>query len=108
MNIDGANKRVEIGSTGTSFFNHQSRRAIERLGARLDGILRTISATRTARRATPAFTRSSRLPPAGSVNSLFDQAVAGEGLEAQLPGVLRDRLAQARRQWLAEKPDVEF
>jgi len=74
MNIDAANKRVEIGSTWyakrvqrsalnsecklqlmthafetleciaveyrTSFFNHQSRRAIERLGAKLDGILR--------------------------------------------------------------------
>jgi len=74
MNIDAANRRVEIGSTWyrkrvqrsdvnthckllllthafetldciavelrTHFFNHQSRRAIERLGARLDGILR--------------------------------------------------------------------
>ena len=74
MNIDAANKRVEIGSTWyaksvqrtglnthckllllghafekldciavefrTHFFNHQSRRAIERLGAKLDGILR--------------------------------------------------------------------
>jgi RimJ/RimL family protein N-acetyltransferase len=74
MNIDAANRRVEIGSTWyakrvqrtrlnteckqlllthafetlkciavefrTSFFNHQSRRAIERLGAKLDGILR--------------------------------------------------------------------
>lgn len=74
MNIDAANKRVEIGSTWyaarvqrsalntecklmlmtqafetlactvveyrTSFFNHASRRAIERLGAKLDGILR--------------------------------------------------------------------
>ena len=28
-------------------------------------------------------------------------------LEAQLPEVLRERLAQARAQWLAEKPDVE-
>ncbi len=74
MNIDAANRRVEIGSTWyarrsqrtalntecklllmqhafetlgciaveyrTSTFNHKSRRAIERLGARLDGILR--------------------------------------------------------------------
>jgi len=74
MNIDAANRRVEIGSTWyarrvqrtplnteckrrllahafdalgciavefrTHFFNQQSRRAIERLGARLDGILR--------------------------------------------------------------------
>jgi len=74
MNIDAANKRVEIGSTWTAastqrspfnteckllllghafeqlgciavefrthFFNQQSRRAIERLGAKLDGILR--------------------------------------------------------------------
>lgn len=74
MNIDAANKRVEIGSTWyakraqrtalntecklmllehaferldciavefrTHFFNQQSRRGIERLGARLDGILR--------------------------------------------------------------------
>ena len=75
MNIDGANRRVEIGSTWyrqsvqrgplnteakrlllshafeslnciavefrTHFFNHQSRRAIERLGAKLDGVLRS-------------------------------------------------------------------
>jgi N-acetyltransferase len=74
MNIDAANRRVEIGSTWyrrsvqrtdvnthckrlllahafealdciavefrTHFFNHQSRRGIERLGAKLDGILR--------------------------------------------------------------------
>lgn len=74
MNIDAANKRVEIGSTWyaqrvqrtalntecklmlmqhafetleciaveyrTSYFNQQSRRAIERLGAKLDGVLR--------------------------------------------------------------------
>jgi len=74
MNIDAANKRVEIGSTWyaervqrsalntecklmlmmhafetlgciaveyrTSLFNHKSRQAIERLGAKLDGILR--------------------------------------------------------------------
>ena len=74
MNVDAANKRVEIGSTWyrkrvqrsslnteckrlllghafesleciavefrTHFFNQQSRRAIERLGAKLDGILR--------------------------------------------------------------------
>src|ERR1700678_1442101 len=74
MNIDAANRRVEIGSTWyrkrvqrsalnteckllllghaferlnciavefrTHFFNHQSRAAIERLGAKLDGILR--------------------------------------------------------------------
>ena len=74
MNVDAANKRVEIGSTWTAarmqrsafnteckllllghafekleciavefrthFFNQQSRRAIERLGARLDGVLR--------------------------------------------------------------------
>jgi N-acetyltransferase len=75
MNVDTANRRVEIGSTWyrksvqrtplntecklmllthafetldcivvefrTHFFNHQSRRAIERLGAKLDGILRS-------------------------------------------------------------------
>ena len=75
MNVDAANKRVEIGSTWyaqrvqrtalntecklmlmthafetlhciaveyrTSFFNQQSRRAIERLGAKLDGVLRS-------------------------------------------------------------------
>lgn len=75
MNIDAANRRVEIGSTWyrravqrtalntecklallthafesldciavefrTHFMNHQSRRGIERLGARLDGILRS-------------------------------------------------------------------
>ncbi|MEP7100446.1 MAG: GNAT family protein, partial [Burkholderiales bacterium] len=74
MNVDAANKRVEIGSTWTAtrmqrgpfnteckllllghafeqldciavefrthFFNQQSRKAIERLGARQDGILR--------------------------------------------------------------------
>ncbi|MFN4276460.1 MAG: GNAT family N-acetyltransferase [Ferrovibrio sp.] len=74
MNVDAANKRVEIGSTWyrksvqrsalntraklmllahafedlsciavefrTHFFNHQSRKAIERLGAKQDGILR--------------------------------------------------------------------
>ena len=74
MNIDAANRRVEIGSTWyrqavqrtplnteakrlllahafetldciavefrTHFFNHQSRRGIERLGAKLDGVLR--------------------------------------------------------------------
>jgi N-acetyltransferase len=77
MNIDAANKRVEIGSTWyrksvqrtgvntqckmlllthaferlfciavefrTHFFNHASRRGIERLGAKLDGILRSHS-----------------------------------------------------------------
>ncbi len=77
MNIDAANKRVEIGSTWyrksvqrgplnteakrlllahafddlnciavefrTHFMNHQSRRAIERLGAKLDGVLRSHS-----------------------------------------------------------------
>jgi N-acetyltransferase len=75
MNVDAANRRVEIGSTWyakrvqrsalnteckrlllahafeamnciavefrTHFFNHQSRRAIERLGAKQDGILRS-------------------------------------------------------------------
>jgi RimJ/RimL family protein N-acetyltransferase len=75
MNVDAANRRVEIGSTWyrrsvqrtalnthckllllahafealdciavefrTHFFNHRSRRGIERLGARLDGILRS-------------------------------------------------------------------
>ena len=79
MNIDAANRRVEIGSTWyaarvhrsgvnteckllllahafealgciavefrTHFLNHQSRRAIERLGAKLDGILRNHSLT---------------------------------------------------------------
>ena len=77
MNIDAANRRVEIGSTWTAqrmqrgpfntecklmllghafdtldciavefrthYFNQQSRRAIERLGAKLDGILRNHS-----------------------------------------------------------------
>jgi RimJ/RimL family protein N-acetyltransferase len=75
MNVDAANRRVEIGSTWyrrsvqrgplntqckllllrhaferldciavefrTHFFNHASRRAIERLGAKLDGVLRS-------------------------------------------------------------------
>ncbi|MGI8840805.1 MAG: GNAT family N-acetyltransferase [Caulobacteraceae bacterium] len=75
MNIDAANRRLEIGSTWyrataqrtainteckllllghafeileciavefrTHFFNHASRRAIERLGAKLDGVLRS-------------------------------------------------------------------
>jgi RimJ/RimL family protein N-acetyltransferase len=75
MNIDAANKRLEIGSTWyrksvqrgpmntqvkrlmlthafealgcnavefrTHFMNHQSRAAIERLGAKLDGVLRS-------------------------------------------------------------------
>ena len=75
MNIDAANRRIEIGSTWyrqsvqrsplnteakrlllahafeqlnciavefrTHFFNQQSRRAIERLGAKLDGVLRS-------------------------------------------------------------------
>src|SRR4030042_1702746 len=75
MNVDAANKRVEIGATWyrrsvqrtdlntqckmlmlthaferldciavefrTHFFNHASRRGIERLGAKLDGILRS-------------------------------------------------------------------
>jgi RimJ/RimL family protein N-acetyltransferase len=75
LNVDAANRRVEIGGTWyrksvqrsgfntqakflllghafetldciavefrTHFFNHQSRRAIERLGAKLDGILRS-------------------------------------------------------------------
>jgi RimJ/RimL family protein N-acetyltransferase len=74
MNVDAANRRVEVGSTWyaksvqrsalntqckllllthafekldciavefrTHFFNHQSRRGIERLGAKQDGILR--------------------------------------------------------------------
>jgi RimJ/RimL family protein N-acetyltransferase len=77
MNVDAANRRVEIGSTWyarrvqrsavntqckllllthafekldciavefrTHFFNHQSRRGIERLGAKQDGILRSHS-----------------------------------------------------------------
>jgi RimJ/RimL family protein N-acetyltransferase len=77
MNVDAANRRVEIGATWyrksvqrselntecklmllahafdtlgctavefrTHFFNHQSRRGIERLGAKLDGILRNHS-----------------------------------------------------------------
>jgi RimJ/RimL family protein N-acetyltransferase len=75
MNVDAANRRVEIGSTWyrssvqrtplntqckllllghafetldciavefrTHFFNHASRRGIERLGAKLDGVLRS-------------------------------------------------------------------
>jgi RimJ/RimL family protein N-acetyltransferase len=85
MNIDAANRRVEIGSTWyrqsvqrtavnteckllllthafeslhciavefrTHFFNQQSRRGIERLGAKLDGILRShqITANNTLR-----------------------------------------------------------
>jgi len=81
MNIDAANRRVEIGSTWvraavqrgplntdakrlllthafealdciavefrTHFVNHQSRRAIERLGAKLDGVLRSHTVTDT-------------------------------------------------------------
>ena len=39
---------------------------------------------------------------------LLDEAgLIAESLEAQLPELLRERLAQARRQWLTEKPDVE-
>ena len=39
---------------------------------------------------------------------LLDEAgLITESLEAQLPELLRERLAQARRQWLTEKPDVE-
>ncbi len=85
MNVDAANRRVEIGSTWyakrvqrtplntqckllllthafetldciavefrTHFFNHQSRRGIERLGAKQDGVLRShqISANGTLR-----------------------------------------------------------
>jgi RimJ/RimL family protein N-acetyltransferase len=85
MNVDAANRRVEIGSTWyakrvqrsalntqckllllthafekldciavefrTHFFNHQSRRGIERLGAKQDGILRNhqIAPNRTLR-----------------------------------------------------------
>ena len=79
MNVDAANKRVEIGSTWyrksvqrtalntraklllleyafetlgciavefrTHFFNRQSRQAIERLGAKLDGVLRSHQVT---------------------------------------------------------------
>ena len=79
MNVDAANRRVEIGSTWyaarvqrsalntqckllllthafekldciavefrTHFFNHQSRRGIERLGAKQDGILRSHQVT---------------------------------------------------------------
>src|SRR5712664_3996754 len=47
MNVDAPNRRVEIGSTWyatrvqRSALNHQSRRGIERLGAKLDGILRS-------------------------------------------------------------------
>ena len=82
MNVDAANRRVEIGSTWyrksaqrtglnteckllllthafevlnciavefrTHFFNHQSRRAIERLGAKQDGILRSHMVTQDA------------------------------------------------------------
>ena len=93
MNVDAANRRVEIGSTWyakrvqrsavntqckllllthafekldciavefrTHFFNHQSRRGIERLGAKQDGILRNHRSRRTARCATPWSTASS-------------------------------------------------
>ena len=42
----------------THFFNHQSRRAIERLGAKLDGILRSHQRATTARFAIRACTAS--------------------------------------------------
>ena len=41
------------------------------------------------------------------LETLDEAGLIGEDVEAGLPGVLRERLAQARRQWLAEKPDVE-
>ena len=47
----------------THFFNQQSRRGIERLGAKLDGILRSHQIAPTARCAIPASTASS--PPSG-------------------------------------------
>jgi len=38
---------------------------------------------------------------------LDETGLITKALESELPGVLRERLAQARAQWLAEKPDVE-
>ena len=41
------------------------------------------------------------------LETLDETGLITGALEAQLPEVLRERLAQARAQWLAEKPDVE-
>ncbi len=41
------------------------------------------------------------------LETLDETGLITAALEAQLPEVLRERLTQARRQWLAEKPDVE-
>lgn len=41
------------------------------------------------------------------LETLDETGLITAALEAQLPEVLRERLAQARRQWLAEKPDVK-
>ncbi len=111
MNIDAANRRLEIGSTWyarsvqrtainteckrmllahafeqlgcvavelrTSFFNRQSRQAIERLGAKLDGILRD----------------QMRHPDGTLRDTCVYSIIAGEW-----PGV------KANLDWLAQKP----
>jgi N-acetyltransferase len=111
MNIDAANRRLEIGSTWyarsvqrtainteckrmllahafeqlgcvavelrTSFFNRQSRQAIERLGAKLDGILRD----------------HMRHPDGTLRDTCVYSIIAGEW-----PGV------KANLDWLAQKP----
>jgi RimJ/RimL family protein N-acetyltransferase len=111
MNIDAANRRVEIGSTWyaksvqrsglnteakllllghafdtldciavelrTHFMNHQSRRAIERLGAKLDGIL-----------------RSHQIAPNGTLRDTCVYSI----IAPEWPTV------RAHLQWLLEKP----
>ncbi len=111
MNVDAANRRVEIGSTWyaksvqrsglnteakllllghafdtldciavefrTHFMNHQSRRAIERLGAKLDGIL-----------------RSHQIAPNGTLRDTCVYSI----IAPEWPTV------RAHLQWLLEKP----
>jgi len=111
MNIDAANRRVEIGSTWyarsvqrtglnteakllllghafetlgciavefrTHFLNHQSRRAIERLGAKLDGVL-----------------RSHQIAPNGSLRDTVVYSV----IASEWPAV------KAHLQWQLDKP----
>lgn len=111
MNVDAANRRVEIGSTWyarrvqrtglnteakllllghafqtlgciavefrTHFLNHQSRRAIERLGAKLDGVL-----------------RSHQIAPNGSLRDTVVYSV----IASEWPAV------KAHLQWQLDKP----